>query len=299
VTDNRPLVTVVTPSFNQGRFIRETIESVLSQGYPHIEYIVMDGGSTDETLEILRSYGDRLTWISARDRGQADAINKGWRRARGAIIAYLNSDDTFLPDAVERAVSCLLEHPEAGAVYGEGYHVDEAGTIMERYPTEPFSTARLEETCFICQPTVFLRREMIERVGYLEESLRYCLDYDLWIRVSKVATFAYTPHYLATTRLHADTKTLGERVPFHAEIMRMLYRHYGYVPTTWVYGYAHAVLGPRARHKPWVEAAFVAGLIGISFFEFCRYNGRVPRSEWARWGTWVRHGWRKLVERAT
>jgi glycosyltransferase involved in cell wall biosynthesis len=259
----------------------------------------MDGGSTDETLDILRSYGDRLTWISERDRGQADAINKGWRRARGAIIAYLNSDDTYLPDAVERAVSCLLEHPEAGAVYGEGYHVDEAGTILERYPTEPFSSARLEETCFICQPTVFVRREMIERVGYLNESLRYCLDYDFWIRISKTASFAYTPHYLATTRLHADTKTLGERVPFHAEIMKMLYRHHGYVPTSWVYGYAHAVLGPRARHKPLVEAAFVAGLIGISFFEFCRYNRRVPRTEWARWGTWVRHGWRKLRERAT
>ena len=93
-----------------------------------------------------------------------------------------------------------MEHPEAGAVYGEGYHVDEPGTIIERYPTEPFSMARLEETCFICQPTVFLRRELVERVGYLDESLRYCMDYDLWIRAARVAQFVFTPRYLARPR---------------------------------------------------------------------------------------------------
>jgi glycosyltransferase involved in cell wall biosynthesis len=270
---------------------------VLSQGYPNIEYLVMDGGSTDDTVKILHEYEGRLTWVSESDRGQADAINRGWQRARGAILAYLNSDDTYLPDAVERAVACLEEHPEAGAVYGEGYHVDEAGAILERYPTEPFSMARLEETCFICQPTVFLRREIVERVGSLDESLQYCMDYDLWIRLARVASFACTPHYLANTRLHAETKTLGQRVPAHSEIMRMVYRHYGRVPPSWVYAYAHAVLGPRDRQKPWVEAGFVAGLIGISLVEFCRYNRRIPRAEWARWGTWLRHGWRRLRER--
>ncbi len=133
-----PLVTVVTPSFNQARFIRQTIESVLTQSYPRIEYLVMDGGSTDETRAILESYGDRLAWVSAPDRGQTDAINKGWRRARGTIVAYLNSDDTYLPGAVEKAVAGLCAYPEAGALYGEGYHVDEAGRVIDRYPTEPF-----------------------------------------------------------------------------------------------------------------------------------------------------------------
>ena len=117
--------------------------------------------------------------------------------------------------------------------------------------------------------------------------------------MARVASFAFTPHYLATTRLHADTKTLGQSVPFHAEIMRMISRHYGHVPPSWVYGYAHALLGPRDRGKPWVEAGFVVGLIGISFVEFLRYNRRIPRAEWARWGTWLRHGWRQLRERAT
>jgi glycosyltransferase involved in cell wall biosynthesis len=293
-----PLVSVVTPSFNQGRFIRETIESVLGQDYPRIEYIVMDGGSTDETVKILREYDDRLTWVSERDRGQADAINKGWRRARGSVLAYLNSDDTYLPGAVARAVACLQACPGAGAVYGEGYHVDEAGAILERYPTEPFSIARLLETCFICQPTVFLRRPVVERVGLADESLHYCIDYDLWIRMARVAGFAFTPHYQASTRLHADTKTLGQSVRFHAEILRMISRHYGHVPPSWVYGYAHALLGHLDREKPWVEARFVVGLIAISFVEFLRYNRRIPAAEWARWGIWLHHGWRRLRERA-
>lgn len=294
---DRPLVSIVTPSFNQGRFIRETIESVLGQGYPNIEYLVMDGGSTDETVKILQEYGDRLPWVSERDRGQAEAINKGWRRARGTVLAYLNSDDTYLPDAVERAVACLEQNPEADAVYGEGYHADEAGTILERYPTEPFSMTRLEETCFICQPTVFLRREIVERVGYLDESLQYCMDYDLWIRVGRMARFLHAPDYLATTRLHAETKTLGQRARAHAEILRMVQRHFGRVPPSWIYAYAHAVLGPRNRQRPWVDAGFVAGLIGISLVEFLRYNHRVPLSEWGRWGTWLAHGWRRLRER--
>lgn len=292
-----PLVSIVTPSFNQGRFIRETIESVLGQGYPNIEYQVMDGGSTDDTVKILREYEGRLTWVSEPDRGQTDAINRGWRRARGTILAYLNSDDTYLPSAVERAVACLEEHPEAGAVYGEGYHVDERGVILERYPTEPFSMERLEETCFICQPTVFLRREIVERVGYLDESLQYCMDYDLWIRIARVARFAHTPHHLATTRLHADTKTLGKAPQAHAEILRMIQRHFGRVPPSWIYAYAHAVLGRRDRQRPWRNAGFIARLIGISLVEFLRYNRRVPPSEWARWRTWCRHGWQRLRER--
>jgi len=295
--DGRPLVSIVTPSFNQGRFIRETIESVLSQGYPNIEYLVMDGGSTDSTVKILQVYGDRLSWVSEPDLGQAHAINKGWRRARGAILAYLNSDDTYLPDAVERAVACLEEHPEAGGVYGEGYHVEESGAILERYPTEPFSMARLEETCFICQPTVFLRRETVERVGYLDESLQYCMDYDFWIRIARVARFVHSSHYLANTRLHADTKTVGQAARAHAEILGMIRRNFGRVPPSWIYAYAHAVLGPRDRRRPWTNARFTTALIGISLVEFLRYNRRVPPAEWARWGAWFSDGCRRLLER--
>jgi len=291
-----PLVTIVTPSLNQGRFIRDTIESVLSQSYPSIEYSVMDGGSTDETRSILAEYAGRLKWISEPDRGQANAINKGWHQAHGTILAYLNSDDTYLPHAVERAVASLLEHPEAAGVYGEGNHTDEAGRVLERYPTEPFSLERLAQTCFICQPTVFLRRETVERVGYLDESLRYSMDYDLWIRIARVAPLLYVPEHWATTRLHADTKTLGQRVAAHAEILKTVYRHFGQVPPSWVYAYAHAVLGPRSRVKAWDDIRFVLGLIRISFVTFLRYNWRVPPSEWRRWASWFRNGLHRLQE---
>jgi glycosyltransferase involved in cell wall biosynthesis len=292
-----PLVTVVTPSLNQGRFIRETIESVLGQRYEAIEYVVIDGGSSDETIDILKDYGNRLTWVSEPDRGQASAVNKGWRGGRGGIVAYLNSDDTYLPGAVERAVSALRAAPDAGAVYGEGYHVDEAGRVLARYPTEPFNLDRLAETCFICQPTVFLRREVVERVGYLDETLQYCMDYDLWIRVGRVATFAQVSDFLATTRLHADTKTLGRRAQAHAEILCTVRQHFRYVPPSWVYAYAHAVLASHHRETPWQDARFIVKLIALSGVTSLRYNRGVPLRELDHWWSWLRHGWRRLRKR--
>ena len=286
-----PLVTIVTPSYNQGRFIRATIESVLKQDYPRIEYLVMDGGSTDETVSILREYSDRLRWVSESDHGQAHAINKGWRQARGSILAYLNSDDVYLPGAIAQAVAALEAHPEAAAVYGEGYHVDQEGRVLERYPTESFNPDRLQETCFICQPTVFLRREAVERAGYLDESLRYCMDYDLWIRLARAGKIlSQTPHYLASTRLHADAKTLDQRGQAHAEILRVTYRHFGRVAPSLVFGYAHAVLGLQNREASIRDRL---SLIGISLATFLRYNRRVPRSAWPVWWIWLRDSWRE------
>ena len=288
-----PLVTVVTPSFNQARFIRQTIESVLMQSYPRLEYLVMDGGSTDETRAILESYGDRLAWVSEPDRGQTDAINKGWRRARGTIVAYLNSDDTYLPGAIEKAVAGLGAHPEAGAVYGEGYHVDEVGRVIDRYPTEPFDMSRLAATCFICQPTVFVRRDIVERLGYLDGSLGYCMDYDLWIRLARIARFVYLPEYLATTRLHADAKTLAQRASVHEEILRTVHRHFGRVTSQWVYGYALAVLDAERRASRRADATFALRLIRVSLATFLRYRSAVPRSEWRLWLVWIRHALRR------
>jgi glycosyltransferase involved in cell wall biosynthesis len=284
-----PLVSVVTPSLNQARFIRETIESVLTQSYPSIEYLVMDGGSTDGTVEILKSYGDRFAWVSEPDGGQTQAINKGWRRARGAILAYLNSDDTYLPGAVATAVAALAAHPEVGAVYGEGYHVDERGRVIERYLTEPFDMTRLAMTCFICQPTVFLRREVVERVGFLDESRRYCMDYDLWIRVARVSSFLHVPDYLATTRVHPETVTDRLRAPVHAEILDTVHRHFGRISSQWVYGYACAVLRDHPHGTPWARRRLAARLAGIALWTFVRYRSPVPRSDWRQWVRFIQH----------
>ncbi len=291
---SHPLVTIVTPSYNQGRFIGETIASVLSQDYSNIEYLVIDGGSKDETLKILESYGDRFPWVSEKDKGQAHAINKGWRRAQGTYLAWLNSDDIYLPGAVSKAVAFLEKNLNKAAVYGEGYHIEEDGRVIERYPTEPFDRRRLIETCFICQPTVFIRRAVLEKIGFLDETLQYCMDYELWLRLANKFEFGYLPDYLACTRFYRKTKTLGQRAQVHREILEMVHRRFGSVPPSWVYGYAHAFWEKYFdRSKPIENLFFIAGVIGLALERFLRYNHRVPLSEFRRWWRWLRPRWQR------
>ena len=154
-----PLVSIVTPSFNQGRFLRRTIDSVLNQTYPHIEYRVMDGGSTDDSVEILKSYGDRFPWVSQRDGGQTNAINTGLAQSRGEIQAYLNSDDILTPDAVARVVRHFVERPDCDMVYGLGQHIDQDDGFLDWYPTADYSLKRLIRECCVCQPAAFWRRD--------------------------------------------------------------------------------------------------------------------------------------------
>jgi GT2 family glycosyltransferase len=244
-----PLVSIITPSYNQGRYIEETIQSVLSQDYPHLEYLVVDGGSSDNTVEILKKYEGHLTWISEKDRGQADAINKGFNMAQGAIVAWLNSDDTYLPGAVRKSVQYFETHPEIGMLYGEGYHIDENGEFIERYYTEPFDYQRLSELCFICQPTVFLRAEVIRTVGLLDVTLNFCLDYEYWMRIAKRFRIGYLETYLANSRLHLDSKTLSKRVEVHQETLQVVKRHYGQVPMRWINAYAHVYLTEKLLGK--------------------------------------------------
>jgi glycosyltransferase involved in cell wall biosynthesis len=284
-----PEITIVTPSLNQGRFIRRTIESVLCQDGVAIEYLLFDGGSTDETLEILRQYGGRFYWVSEKDRGQAAAVNKGWRRARGKYLGWLNSDDIYLPGALAQAVAFLEARPGAAAVYGEGYHIAEDDRKIERYPTEPFDRKRLGETCFICQPTVFLRRSVVEEVGYLDESLHYAMDYDLWFRIARRYGMFYSKSDWACTRFYPGSKTLGHRLQAHREILKVVQRHTGAVPPSWVYGYAHAVMERHLdRSRGLHPLLFPAGLILISAKTFWQFNRRVPLAECRRWWTWLR-----------
>jgi glycosyltransferase involved in cell wall biosynthesis len=244
-----PLVSIVTPSYNQGRYIEETIQSILDQDYPNLEYTVVDGGSSDNTIEILKKYEGRLTWISEKDRGQADAINKGFRMAKGEILAWLNSDDTYLPGAIRKAVRYFEAHPEVGLLYGEGYHIDESGAIIERYYTEPFDYQRLGEICFICQPTVFMRAEVVRAVGLLDIDLHYCLDYEYWMRIAKRFLIGYLDEYLANSRLHTDTKTLSKRVEVHQETLQVVKKHRGQVPVRWINAYAHVLLTEKLMGK--------------------------------------------------
>lgn len=242
IAGDLPLVSIITPSFNQGRFIRETIESVLSQDYPKLEYLVMDGGSTDETLEILRSYDARLTWRSGPDGGQAEAVNTGIRLAQGQILGWLNSDDTYLPGAVSAAVSYLTAYPDTAMVYGDAHYIDEQNRVIGVYPTEDFDQHRLAKACFICQPAAFFRRSAVETVGGLDPGLQYCMDYELWIRLGRRFRIDRIPHTLANTRQYPQTKTWAQRDRLFEELSGVTQRSFGYTSRHWRIWHAYARL---------------------------------------------------------
>ena len=232
-----PLVSIVTPCFNAARFIAETIESVLAQDYPRVEYIVMDGGSTDDTLDILRRYGDRLTWVSQKDRGAADAINRGFAASHGEIFAYLNADDVYLPGAISNAVRAFEESPEAQLIYGGGIWIDEGGQRIGPYPVRDFDASLFARECFICQPATFLRREVFGNSGGLDPGLQLTFDYEFWMRLARVHSMLRIDQTLALSRMHRSNKSLGQRREVFRETFHILQRHYGYVPFEWIYSY--------------------------------------------------------------
>ncbi|MGH2395642.1 MAG: glycosyltransferase family 2 protein [bacterium] len=213
-SEHDPVVSIVTPSFNQGRFIAETIDSVLSQDYPHVEYQVIDGNSTDATLEILRRYDGRLSWVSEPDRGQSHAINKGWRRSRGEIIAWLNADDLYRPGAIRRVVEFFRAHPHVDLVYGDCEYIGERGEVVRRYPLRQVNWAELIMSPYtmIAQPAAFLRRGVLETVGYLNETLHYAMDLEYWMRVAIRHHIACLPEYLAAFRFHAVQKSGSQQL---------------------------------------------------------------------------------------
>jgi glycosyltransferase involved in cell wall biosynthesis len=229
VREDGPLVTVVTPSLNQGQFLRRTIDSVLSQSYPHIEYLVLDGGSTDGTLELLESFGDRFFWCSEPDRGQTHAINKGFARARGDIIAWLNADDAYADGAVARAVEVFKRRHDVGLVYGQGTVIDGADEVVGPFPgSEPFSLWRLLYFLdFILQPTAFFRRRDFEACGGLDESLCWSMDWDLWIRLSAHTGVVCLDDVQAFAREHETAKTFTGGWRRIRELRRLVRHHTG------------------------------------------------------------------------
>lgn len=219
-----PLVSIITPSFNQGKFIAQTIDSVLAQNYPHIEYLVMDGGSRDETLSVLKGYGERVRWHSEPDEGQSQAINKGWQKARGEIVSWLNSDDLLYPDAVSGIVQAFQQHPEIVAAYGDGHYINQHGQVVGRYASRSWSFAELlkSATNFVPQPSLFVRRRVLEDAGWLDEKLHYVMDYELCLRLGKRGDIFYLPQTIAALRLHREAKSLSAVSSFGEELVRVI-----------------------------------------------------------------------------
>ena len=283
-----PAVSVVTPSLEQGRFIERTIESVLSQGV-EVEYFVADGGSRDQTVDILRRYAERLRWASEPDGGQAAGVNKGVERTSAGIVGWLNSDDVYYPGALWAVQRFLAEHPEIDVVYGDAEHIDEEDRVLEAYPTEDFDAERLLEVCFIAQPACFFRRRAVERWGALDASLRYCMDYEYWLRLALGgARFARLPRVLAGSRLYTENKTLGQRRAVHREINDMMRRTVGRVPDRWLSNWAHALLEPSGLSLERTPARFTLAVSALCWLASMRWNHRVS-AEMRRttWG-WIR-----------
>jgi len=229
VTGNSPLVSIVTPSFNQAAFLEATIRSVLDQDYLRIEYIVVDGGSTDGSPTIVERFADRLAhWISEPDLGQGDAINKGFGMATGDIYAWLNSDDTYNPGAVREAVEFLESHPEVGMVYGAAYYIDRDGRRIGRYPAKQTDYRGLRRGInTVTQQSMFFRAELWRQVGPLDTSLYYALDYDLWVRLAKAAPIVYQERYWANFRLHSQSKSMIAARRCWPEIIQIHFRDGG------------------------------------------------------------------------
>jgi glycosyltransferase involved in cell wall biosynthesis len=291
-------VTIITPSFNQAQFLERTIRSVLAQSSEEprfagpIEHWVIDGGSRDGSVEILERYGGRLHWISEKDRGHPDAVNKGLARATGDIIGWLNSDDIFYPGAVATVMDVFERRPDVDVVYGDGNHIDEHDRFIEPYPTEDWSFERLKECCFLCQPAVFFRRRLVERFGPLDVQWHYALDYEYWLRLGQNgARFVHIGAVLAATRLHAATKTLGSRVKVHSENNDMLAALFGRVSDRWLFAFAHAVLDDRglARGTPRysIEVALRSWAAAV------RWNGRISPPMLKLGSQWIGDGLRK------
>jgi glycosyltransferase involved in cell wall biosynthesis len=224
--DGGPLISIITPSYNQAAFIEQTVRSVLLQDYARLEYIVMDGGSTDGTLEVLRRYAPWLQWTSAPDGGQADAINQGLRRATGQVVAYLNSDDLYWPGALSRVAQFLAERPEVGVVYGDCLVIDAEGRPLGHLPRHTFDRQRMiERGEFIPQPAAFWRRAVSEQVGAFDPTLHLALDHDFFIRASGAFTVAYRPQTLAAFRLHGGSKTVAREEQHWRESLAVSERH--------------------------------------------------------------------------
>lgn len=207
---SQPLkLSIVTPSYNTGAYLAPAIESVLDQDWPNSEYWVMDGGSTDNSVEILQRAGPRVKWVSEKDKGQSDAINKGFARATGDVFSWLNSDDTYTPGAFRAAMDFFAANPDVDMVYGDANYIDVRGNLISRcVHIEPYSKRRLfHYSDFIVQPATFFRRRAFEAVGGVDVSIHWAMDYDLWLKMAGKFKIAYLPRVLANFRWLADNKT--------------------------------------------------------------------------------------------
>lgn len=286
-----PRVSIVVPCLNRERWIRPTLESIFAQTYPHVECIVMDGGSTDGTLDIVREYRGRLTLAVGEDSGQADAINKGWAKSGGDILTWLNADDLLLPDALEKAVEAFAGHPEAVVVYGDAESIDEEGKVIAPMPARPVTLEELL-VCYenpITQPASFSRRTALEKAGWIDTSFRTLFDYELWGRMVLVGSLYYLPERLAQARCTSEY-SLDRMAHDGVHLIRTLLRNPALPPAARrLRGRAMSAAHIRASWYAWKaerhKTRKVLGHLLRAFFSSPSNVGRV----WQEWLSFRRY----------
>jgi len=217
-----PRISIVTPSFNQGQFVEETIRSVLLQGYPNLEYIIIDGGSTDNSVEIIKKYEQWLDyWVREPDNGQPEAINKGFERASGDIIAWLNSDDTYMEGTLAKVGTFFAKLPSVDLLCGGGTYIFHDGTVARQQNAKPVHLDEMLVRNSIIQPSSFFRKRVWEETGRLNDKLHFCFDYDLWLKTAKSYTICTHPDAFSYFRLHQNSKTFSQRFTMSVESTRV------------------------------------------------------------------------------
>ncbi len=232
--------TIVTPSYNQGAFIQATIESVLEQREVALEYLVFDGGSQDNTLAVIERFAPQVTyWESKPDKGQTNAINKGFARATGDILGWLNSDDVLVPGALSQVANAFEANPDADVVYGDSSYMTKEGVMFRTKRARPFSIGHLRRHDFLLQPSTFFRRQIYDKFGPLDERYHSCMDYEYWIRLAESgARFFYLRTILSKMRFHEDAKSVsGILLSLNEERMLKLAHGYPYLQVLFIYYY--------------------------------------------------------------
>ncbi|MEP7356176.1 MAG: glycosyltransferase family 2 protein [Anaerolineales bacterium] len=223
-----PLVTMVVPSYNHAQYLPAALDSLLAQDYQPLEVIVVDGGSTDGTLDILRGYDGRLKWVSEPDHGMYEAVNKGWRMGHGEYVGFLNSDDLLCPGALLELAGHLTRHPATGLVYGDYYRIDEAGAVLERFSASPQTTdSLLQNGNSIFTGAMLLRRELLATIGWLDETLKCSADYDFVIRASRQHRLDHLPLPLAKFRMHTHSKSQNSQQEMWREALAISAKYSG------------------------------------------------------------------------
>lgn len=316
--NSRLIFSIITPSFNQGPYIQETIDSVINQtGDFFIDYIVFDAGSKDETISILKDFervlnswpvvkegnglvfrrsparktnlGISFRWASESDYGQTHAINKGIKISVGEIVAYINSDDIYCDGAFEAVAQAYSGNPTVAGYYGEGIHFSKDSQFIELYPTEDFNSQRLNIYCPICQPSVFITRSTIDKVGAFNEGLRFSMDYEYWLRLTKLdLRLKYIPQIFAGTRLYQDAKTMKFSVKVHREIADVQLRILESVSDHWLDSLATLITNSNFGYRLTKGKLFVLVFSIIGFWLRLRYNGRVNKQFFRRTLAWMR-----------